>query len=595
VSEESPKPSLFEELKRRNVVRVAVMYAVVGWLVVEIASTVLPTFKAPDWILQVLTFFVILGFPLAMVLAWAFELTPEGIQRESEIHRSPPETDGNRRGRNVIIVSLLAAAVAIFAITRLGSQDTAPTGIATETKRSLAILPFENMSQDADNEPFTIGIHDDLLSNISKISSIKTISRTSVLQYRDTTKTIPEIATELGVATILEGGVQRAGDRVRINVQLIDATTDEHLWSETYDRQLTAANIFAIQSEISTSIAEALRVTLSLDEQQRIGEAPTESLAAVETYFLGKQLLERRTRESLFAAVEYFEEVIELDPKFALGYSGLADAYMLLPEYVADIDAQPIWEKSEAAAQSALALDPDLPEALTSMGWNRVIHYYDWSGAESLLRKALAIQSNNTNPVHWLSHVLSWQGQHEEALELALRAVEIDPASPVMGRNLAYILMDARDYDASIEVARENLRRNPDRATGGWGNLWQTYLRAGRAEDAAGTLQRWAALTGRDSDAAREVGEAFIRHAETGAQQSLSRELVERMQFGPEKLGHVYAAVGDAARALNALEHAFEARSGSRSVLSMKVNPSYDFIREDPRFVDLMKRVGFVQ
>jgi TolB-like protein/tetratricopeptide (TPR) repeat protein len=594
VSEESPEPSLFEELKRRNVVRVAAMYAVVGWLVVEVASTVLPTFKAPEWILQVLTFFVILGFPLALVLAWAFELTPEGIRRESDVDRASPENSVGRRGRNVIIVSLLAAALVFFLLDRFEPQDTKQTATATESKRSLAVLPFENMSQDANNEPFTIGIHDDLVTHISKINSIKTISRTSVLQYRDTTKTIPEIAAELGVATILEGGVQRAGDRVRINVQLIDAATDEHIWSETYDRQLTAANFFAIQSEISTSIAEALRVTLSMDEQQRLDHSPTESLAAVETYFLGKQLLEQRTRESLFAAVEYFEQVIELDPNFALGYSGLADAYMLLPEYVANIDAQLNWQKSEAAARSALALDPDLPEALASMGWNRVIHYYDWAGAEALLRRALAIQSNNSNALHWLSHVLSWQGQHEEAVELARRAVDIDPDSKVMGRNLAYILMDVRDFDDSIAIQHENLRRHPD-AVGGWGNLWQNYFRAGRAADAAGTLQRWAALTNRDDDAAREVGEAMIRHAQTGAPQSLSRELVQRVRFGHESLGQVYAAVGDGPQTLDALERAYEARSGSRSVLSMKVNPSYDFIRDDPRFKTLMKRVGFAR
>jgi TolB-like protein len=205
-----------------------------------------------------------------------------------------------------------------FALDRFVPEDPIETGrAASAEEKSVAVLPFENMSRDASNEPFTIGIHDDLLTHISRISSIKTISRTSVLQYRDTTKTIPQIAGELGVATILEGGVQKAGDRVRINVQLIDAATDEHLWSETYDRQLSAANIFAIQSEIARSIAQSLRATLLPDEQRRLGTAPTLNLAAVETYFLGKQLLERRTRESLFAAVEYFREVIELDPEFA--------------------------------------------------------------------------------------------------------------------------------------------------------------------------------------------------------------------------------------------------------------------------------------
>jgi serine/threonine-protein kinase len=590
MNDPEPKRSLLEELKRRNVFRAAALYAGVGWLVIEVASTVLPTFRAPEWILQVLTFVVILGFPLALVLAWAFELTPEGLKRESEVDRSGAVRA--RRGLGLGIVLVLAVALVLFAFDRFAGDEASETPPAAGADEpSVAVLPFENMSRDASNEPFTVGIHDDLLIHISRIGSIKTISRTSVLQYRGTTKTIPEIAEELGVATILEGGVQKAGDRVRINVQLIEAATDQHLWSETYDRELSAANIFSIQSEIATSIAESLQATLSPDEARRLGKAPTQSLAAVETYFLGKQLLERRTRESLFAAVEYFQEVIELDPDFALGHSGLADATMLLPEYVVGLDPRRTRDDSEASAKRALELDPDLPEALTSMGWNRLIHYYDWEEAESLLRRALEVQSNNTNALHWLSHVLSWQGRHEEALALARRAVEVDPHSGLMAMNMSYMHMDSGDLDAAIELARQTLRRHPD-LTELVGNLWLTYLRAGRPERASETMVRWARLTGRDADAAREVGDAFLRYRETGEPQTLPTGVLDRVEFGFEDLGQVYAFVGDADGTLAALEQAFEERAGSRSVLSMKVNPGYDFIRTDPHFLDLMKRVG---
>jgi TolB-like protein/class 3 adenylate cyclase len=317
-------------------------------------------------------------------LALAFEdagaQTVKNIPRPIRIYRVRPdapaeatlwqEPSSRWARRPGVMAALVAVAfgLALLAVTYAaldgtpGAEDPAANEGTAQDRRSIAVLPFENMSRDAINEPFTLGIHDDLLTHLSKIGSLKTISRTSVLQYRDTTKTIPQIAGELGVATILEGGVQRAGDRVRINVQLIDAATDEHLWSETYDRQLTAPNIFAIQSEIATAIAEALRATLSQDEQRRLDSAPTQNLAAVETYFLGKQLLEDRTRESLSAAVQYFQQVIELDPGFALAHSGLADAYMLLPEYSVSIDWKVAREESEAAANRALALDPDLPE-----------------------------------------------------------------------------------------------------------------------------------------------------------------------------------------------------------------------------------------
>ncbi|MEE9253773.1 MAG: tetratricopeptide repeat protein [Pseudomonadales bacterium] len=584
--------SFWRELKRRNVVRVATAYAVVAWLVIEVASVVLPIFEAPDWILQVLTFLVILGFPLALVFAWAFELTPEGLKWDKDVDRSESTAKKSGRRLNFITIAVLAVAVTFLALDKfVWVDDETTTERVGEDKKSVAVLPFENMSRDASNEPFTIGIHDDLLTHLSKIASLKTISRTSVLQYRNTTKTIPQIASELGVATILEGGVQRVGGRVRINVQLIDAAKDEHLWSDTYDRRLTAANIFAIQSEIATAIAEALRATLSQEEQQRLESAPTQNLAAVETYFLGKQLLEKRTRESLSAAVEYFEQVIELDPNFALAHSGLADAYMLLPEYSATMGWKVAQEKSEAAANRALALDPDLPEALSSMGWNRLIHYYDWREAEALLRRALQVQSNNTNALHWLSHVLSWQGQHAEAIQWARRAVEVDPLSTLMEMNLSYILMDSGDFDPAIETAHAILRRKPDYPEL-FGNLWLTYLRAGRPEDAADSILAWAAATGRDVEAAREIGESFIRYRRTGERQQLSSELVDRLEFGSEDLGQVYAFVGDGERALSALERAYEERSGSRSVLSMKLNPGYDFIRGDPRFADLMQRVG---
>jgi len=463
--------------------------------------------------------------------------------------------------------------------------------VITEDKRSVAVIPFQNMSQDAANEPFTIGIHDDLLTQISKIGSIKTISRTSVLQYRDTTKTIPEIARELGVATILEGGVQRAGSRVRINAQLIDAATDEHLWAETYDRELNATNIFAIQSEIALAIAAALQATLTVDEQQRLDNVPTRSIAALERYFVGKQMLEGRNTDSLLAAVDYFQQVIKLDPDFALAYSGLADAYMLLPEYTASVDPGEIQAKSEAATAKAISLDPDLPEVLSSMGWNRLIHDYDWAGAEQMLRRALEIQPNHSGALHWLSHVLSWQGKHEEALAVARKAVAVDPLSRLMKMNLAYIMVDAGDFGRGIPLARTTIERNPNFVSQ-MRNRTLHELRAGDIESGAMGLEAWAAAEGRDVAAARAIGKLFVRHQQSGEPQEISDELVTRLELGSEDLAQVYAFVGDGDSALQALEIAFEERSGSRSVLSMKINPAYDFIRDEPRFVALLQKLG---
>ena len=580
-----------KELSRRNVFKVAAVYVVTAWLVMQIADTMFPAFQMPAWTITFVAFLLLIGFPIALFFSWAFEMTPDGLKREKDVERTESITVQTGNKLNVITITLLGIAAVFFALDKLNVGDKEPATQVAQDKRSIAVIPFENISGDAANDPFTIGIHDDLLTQLSRIGSLKTISRTSMLQYRDTTKTIPQIARELGVATILEGGVQRSGDRIRINVQLIDAATDAHLWAATYDRQLTASNIFAIQTEIAMSIAEALAATLTEGEQQRLANVPTKSLAALDAYFLGKQLLERRTLESLLAAVEYFEEVIELDPDFALGHSGLADAYMILPEYDAIIDLDIVKEKSVAAVNRALELDPNIPEVLASMAWNLTIHEYKWDEAEKVMRRALEIEPNNTNALHWMSHILSWQGRVEEGLRYAERAVEVDPLSSLMGMNLSYILVDNGRFDEAFKLAYEVFERDPNLSEA-MGNLWLALLRGGRVEEAVEAIQIWAVATHRDEDAIRRVGQLFIEYQHTAEPVELPTDLLERAAFGSEDLGQVYAFVKDTENTLIALDQAVEERSGSRSVLSMKVNPLYDFVRDDPRFQELMARAG---
>ncbi|MEE8464723.1 MAG: tetratricopeptide repeat protein, partial [Gammaproteobacteria bacterium] len=324
---------------------------------------------------------------------------------------------------------------------------------------------------------------------------------------------------------------------------------------------------------------------------QRLARVPTESLAALDAYFLGKQLLERRTRESLMAAVEYFEQVIEFDPDFALGYSGLADAYMLLPEYDENLDLDMVKQKSIAAVNRALELDPNIPEVLASMAWNLTIHEYKWDEAEKVMRRALEIEPNNINALHWMSHILSWQGRKKEGLRYAERAVEVDPLSSLMGMNLSYILVDNSRFDEASKLAREVWEKDPNLSEA-MGNLWLSLLRGGRVEEAVEAMQIWAVATHRDQDAIRRLGQLFLEYQETGGAMELPADLLERGGFGLEDIGQVYAFVQDTENTLIALDHAVEEKSGSRSVLSMKVNPLYDFIRDDPRFVDLMARAG---
>ncbi|NOR19538.1 MAG: tetratricopeptide repeat protein [Xanthomonadales bacterium] len=584
--------SLFNELKRRNVIKVAIAYLVIGWVLVQIADTALPAFGAPEWVLRVFMLMVLLGFPISLVMAWALELTPEGIRAEKT---------GNP---SFYFLALILGIVSVYwyvsdspiesvtapsTTTRTLPQDNSEN--ARVLMPSLAVIPFTNMSNDLSNEPFTVGIHDDLLTQVSKIGSIRTISRTSVLRYKDTDKSIPQIAAELGVIAVLEGGVQRVGDLVRINVQLIDAASDEHLWAETYDRELSAANIFAIQSEIAAEIARQLEVTLTPDDQRRLLAVPTDNLLALEAYFEGKLLADQRSRNSIEASILKFEQAVEYDPDFALAYSGLVYAWLLLPEYSATVDRGVSRRNSEQAAARALELDPNLPEGLTVMAWNYMAHRYDWVTAEALLRKALDESANNSDTLHWMPHVLSFQGRHAEAIKAAEKAVKSDPYSALMRMNLSYILADDRQYDEAIRFHEEALEIRPDYFEA-WRNIWLSYLRAGRYANATMAIGKWAEGTGRNPSSAARLGELLEQYKRSGDAVKIPTELLDELRIGTQNKAQLYAAAGDAEATLAALSIALEERAGSRSVLSMKINPLYDFIRDDARFKKMLKEAG---
>ncbi|MEE9158594.1 MAG: tetratricopeptide repeat protein [Gammaproteobacteria bacterium] len=448
--------SLIDELKRRNVFRVGVAYVIVAWLLLQVADVVLPTFRSPDWVMQVFTFLLILGFPLALIFAWAFELTPEGIKLEKDVVRSESITHLTGRKFDFAIIGLLAIAVVFLVVDNYVLRDKPAPVIAEQSElpvqpleKSIAVLPFANRSASEADAFFVDGLHDDLVTHIAKIGSIKTISRTSVMQYRDSNKTIPQIAEELGVATIMEGGVQRAGDTIRINVQLINAATDEHLWAQTYDRQLTVASIFAIQSEIAAAIAEALRATLTPAEQERISRVPTESMAALEAYVRGRQRMATRTSVGFIDAIEHFQRAIALDPNFALAYVGLAITYAIQSAYTGLPPAEQV-AKAEAALAQAFALDDGLGEAYALLGAVKQYYRSDYAGAEIAFKRALELSPNYAMAHLWYGGLLSTLGRFEEVMIQFQQAFELEPLSPIIGENLGEALIDAGQYEEGL-------------------------------------------------------------------------------------------------------------------------------------------------
>jgi TolB-like protein len=468
----APRLNLFLELKRRNVIRVAIGYAVLAWLVAQVADLFLEAFGAPDWALKSLLVLLVLGFPIAVFFAWAFELTPEGLKRENQVDRSRSITHQTGRKLDRAIIGILVVALAYFVWDKFGARpvqsptmdppaaiSAAPGEVSTESAlpkdKSIAVLPFENRSRQEQDEYFTSGIHDDLLTQLAQIGSLRVISRTSVAQFKNTTLSIREIAETLGVATILEGGVQRAGNQVRINMQLIDAETDAHLWAQTYDRELTANNVFAIQSEIAGAVTNAMRVTLTPDEQQRMRETPTENMAALELHFKGRAELDERTLPAIESARLLFEEARRLDPGFALAWAGEAQAILLLSDSPNSYGEIPRLEANDMARrllEQAYAVAPDDPQVLGVYGLLEQ-SAFDSGQALDYYRRSLQANPSSGEVLNWQRMAQAGAGLRRQSLQTAARMVVVDPLSKIALFNAAATFVNT-PYDDGIQVER---------------------------------------------------------------------------------------------------------------------------------------------
>src|SRR5437867_5038123 len=361
--------NFFAELKRRNVYKVAVAYAVVAWLLLQAASIFLPAFDAPPWVMKIFIIVIIFGFPVALILSWAFEITPEGIKLESEIEPSKSVT--RLTGRKIVAVTIALAVVAaglfVYQLVRSKSTITPRQSEAATAppNKSIAVLPFNNLSRDPDNAYFCEGVQDEILTRLAKVADLKVISRTSTQHFKSTPDNLPQIAKQLGVAHIVEGSVQKSGEQVRVNVQLINALTDAHLWADTYDRKLT--DIFAVESDIAKTVAETLQARLSGSEKTALSKTPTVNPEAYELYLKGRFFWNKRTGDDLRKSIEYLKQAIAKDPGYALAYAALADSYGLLRFYGGASPAESV-VPAEAAANKALELDDSLAEAHASLG-----------------------------------------------------------------------------------------------------------------------------------------------------------------------------------------------------------------------------------
>lgn len=505
--------SLFEELKRRNVFRVGAAYVVVSWLLLQVIDVVAPILELPAWAPKLVLLIVATGFIPALLFAWAFELTPEGVKRERDIDRSLSITHKTGHLLNRVIIAVLALVILIMGAERLWNPLTETTtqqaAVATSTPessiepthtlvsppdKSIAVLPFTNRSAGTENTGFfSDGIHDDLLTQLSKIHELKVISRTSVMGYRDTTKNMREIGNELGVSSLLEGGVQQVGDRVRINVQLINARTDKHLWAETYDRQISTETIFEIQGEIALAIANALEATLTTDEEGAIGVAPTHVLKAYEAVLASRQSAHRGGFDANEKGVEFARTALKLDPEYADAH--LALAYNLVQGIITgSITENEAGPEILGAIDTAMSLKPDYDQAWAVLG-----SYQSAVGdpaAEGSFKKALSLNPGNAQILYDYGFMLQRTGRPQDALPLLLKSSELNPLSAstlfALGRTNGVLEKydDARRFYARIREIDPSSPLGYAPVTGTYWSQGQLdkglyWLGAGRAIDPA--------------------------------------------------------------------------------------------------------------
>ena len=519
------------DLKRRKVFRVAAAYAIAAWLIVEASATILPEFSFPAWAVRLVIVVALLGFPITLVLAWFFDFTPSGIVHTPDIRGQKEVNRVSRRGIDFVVIAVLIAAVAYL----LAAPSQNLTDLAEP--QSIAVLPFVDLSENSDSEYFSDGIAEELLNSLVGVDGLDVAARTSSFAYRDQNQDIRTIGQELNVDTVLEGSVRRAGDQIRITAQLINVENGFHLWSQTYDRQID--DIFTVQEEIARAIVKALEITLIADNQVAgLVKQPTTDVRAYDLYLNGRYYWHMRTKESLETSLQYFEDAVDVDDRFALAYTGIADAYLLLAAGYGDLDAQEAAVKAEPAIARALELDDSLGEAYASLGLLR-LNTGELINAELALRKAISFDPDYAMAHMWLGLVL--QRLPNEGLLAAhqefQRAYRIDRNHPVISNNLADALANMGRYDEAVDLLERIVGQNQ---TGlGYAKLTEMALNHGRLEQAV----NW-------------------------SKQTMAGE---KRAYGLAAMSRVYAVLGQMERARSLIAEAEKLEPGSKKLMGSQV------------------------
>ena len=557
----------FNELKRRNVIRVGAAYIVSSWLLIQVAETIFPLFGFGDTPARLVVIVLAIGFVPAMILAWVFQLTPEGLKRDEDVDQTAPPAAHMDKKLDRMIMVVLALALGYFSFDKFvlspereaenmeqarlegAKQALEDSRLDLASKQSIAVLPFTTRSAQEDTVFFADGIHDDLLTRLANIGSLKVISRTSVLQYRDLTRNLREIGRELGAATILEGGIQQVGGNVRINMQLINAETDEHLWAQTFDRALTLENVFAIQSEIAEAIAGQLEATLSPREQSRIRQTPTLNFDAHNAYIKGRQVFSRQSFEALRAAQSEFEKAIEIDPHYVEARIGLAHAYAQLA-HTGATSQQVMLDGGQQHIEQAIAEDPYNSYGQAVYGLYRYALGRD--DAEKTFKHAIDLNPNSVDALDIYADYLRDERRDQEALPFIQRALELDPLSVTLFHDLGRSEIELGNFETAQQAFTRIAQINPGNPYAAHGSSMATLL-SGELYKAAYWSDQGQII---DPDDYEQPASSAILYTSLGSFEKAEQRIREALELGgnqPHTLSaqaHYLKVTGQPERAL---------------------------------------------
>ncbi len=572
--------SLFKELKRRNVIRVAIAYAVAAWLLIEITATTFPILKLPEWSVTLVTVFVLIGFPLAMIFAWAFELTPEGLKKEKDVDRSQSITHVTGRKLDFIIIAVLVLALGYFAYDKFLLQPESDE-VLGDIGRSIAVLPFVNMSDDSGNEYFSDGLSEELLNLLVKIPELRVAARTSSFSYKGKDVKIAQIGEELNVTHVLEGSVRKAGDHVRITAQLVKTNNGFHVWSETFDR--TLEDIFVVQDEIAKAVVDELKINL-------LGAMPEGRTTDAEVYSLylqGKYFTNLRGEENLEKAVAAFKQALAIDPDYAPAWIGIQVTYTLQVNYAQRPEGE-TRALAMKAAERALAIDENMASAWAALAYLKRTNDWDWQGARAAINRALKLEPNNAEVLPAAASLAGTFGRLSESIELFERTVELDPLGLGSLRALAVRYRNVGRFDDAFEAFLRVQALIPN-YPGIRDDLGGTYLLSGNPENAL--LEAEKSPTGKFHSYL-----LTIIHSDLGNEaeaQSMINELLETSALDlPFMMASVYAWRGEDDSAFKWLEIAYRQRD--YRLVHFLGSVWFRNLTTDPRYPVFVEKLGLL-